>query len=389
MKIIKCNFQTFCISLYFCVPLISAIVIETCGLAIMPQLYIALSMVLCISFISSKGKISNSGFFWILVIYIFCSYTVTEVLYGDQSTIDFNLLVTGCLIPILFAALFDIKIKTLIDTFILISATATFFIGNLLIPDSNNMIGMGISYALMPGILASVVYCLNFSGKKYHGILKIIISIAIALNLYNLSVILQYGSRGVIISVLTCAFSFFLIYHEKHSIRINKRVIIIIALLMLVVISWREIFFCILEISNFLNIKLQIIDKSIRLYEAGSISNGRDAILSLAIDGILDKPLMGHGMGMFFENTGYVYPHNFAIQMLYDGGVFLFSMMMICIFISIYHYFSNANNDDYIKLIFFSSCSIPGGMLSGDLWTSPFLWYFFSFLFCRCKICLH
>ena len=389
MKTIKYNFQTICISLYFCVPLISAIGIEIYGWTIMSQLYIALVVILCISFIANKGSISNSGFFWIIVVYIFCSYIITNVLYGDQSTIDFNLLVVRCLIPILLAASFDINIKTLIDTFIFISAISTFFIGNLLIPDSNNMIGMGISYALMPGILASVIYCLNFSSKNYHRLLKIAILISISLNLYNFCIILQYGSRGVIVSVVTCVFGFIFIHCEKHSLKINKKVLIIIALLILIVINWREIFFCIFEISDYLNIKLQIIDKSIRLYEAGSISNGRDAILSLAIDGILDKPLIGHGMGMFFENTGYIYPHNFAIQMLYDGGVFFFGIMMIAICISISHFFNNINNDDYVKLIFFFSCSIPGGMLSGDLWTSPFLWYFFSFLLCRCKICLH
>ena len=57
------------------------------------------------------------------------------------------------------------------------------------------------------------------------------------------------------------------------------------------------------QLSNFLNshfnLSLNVIDKFIYLSDKSEITNGRAAIADIAISGINDHPLLGHGIDQF------------------------------------------------------------------------------------------
>lgn len=54
-----------------------------------------------------------------------------------------------------------------------------------------------------------------------------------------------------------------------------------------------------------------------------SLSAGRDALRTTATALIVDRPLLGHGLG-YFESIAGTYPHNFVLELLVSYGVFGF-----------------------------------------------------------------
>ena len=116
---------------------------------------------------------------------------------------------------------------------------------------------------------------------------------------------------------------------------------------------------------------------------SGDLSNGRDAIDIIAWDGIFESPFLGYGTAQFENNTGFVYPHNFILQFLYDGGLLLTFVVLFPIVRTVIQKIKKVNSQEYICLIFLFFCSVPGSLLSGDLWESGMLWMFFGFVLSR------
>lgn len=136
-------------------------------------------------------------------------------------------------------------------------------------------------------------------------------------------------------------------------------------------------------ISNYLaqfDISLNVIDKFLRLNNAGDMTNGRDDIDKVAWEGIWNSPIIGHGTSQFDKYTGLGYPHNFILQMLYDGGIVLASIVFIPIARSLLQKKRLISEEEFILLLCLFFASVPGALFSGDLWNSIVLWMFFGFV---------
>jgi hypothetical protein len=126
-------------------------------------------------------------------------------------------------------------------------------------------------------------------------------------------------------------------------------------------------------------IEIEAISKMIRLQdEDGDLSNGRNYLNTLTWDGILASPLLGNGLDQFDNNyPGESYPHNFLLQILYDGGIWLF-LILSPIFIRSIKFLRSRTYNEYAMYMTLFFASVPGALFSQDLWAIPILWMFFG-----------
>jgi O-antigen ligase len=113
------------------------------------------------------------------------------------------------------------------------------------------------------------------------------------------------------------------------------------------------------------------------------VTSGRDVIFKLTTLAISQNPLLGYGIDQFENNTGIVYPHNFILQLLYDGGLVLTFLVIFPVIRGIVKLFKTCSYNEFIVFVALFFASVPGGLLSGDLWTMVTLWVFFGAVFSK------
>ena len=71
------------------------------------------------------------------------------------------------------------------------------------------------------------------------------------------------------------------------------------------------------------DIKLDFVRKTLKIQT--DISNGRNAITEYVVENIFKSPIWGHGVSTItYNSNGMIpYPHNFILQLFYDGGILL------------------------------------------------------------------
>ena len=144
-------------------------------------------------------------------------------------------------------------------------------------------------------------------------------------------------------------------------------------------------FIPILEVANSIlndaGISVNFINKFISLDQDNDITNGREIVYSMVIDDIIKNPLLGGGMDLFdFYYPGMNYPHNFLLQILYDGGLLLFVILVIPLYRGIKRFWVSCTHDEYAVYTALFFGSVPGAMFSGNLWQNGLLWMLFGAL---------
>lgn len=245
----------------------------------------------------------------------------------------------------------------------------------------SGVVSMGTCYAFLIPVLANLVF-LFFYQSKEKKIFKIVVLFFTSINIFYLVQMTMYGSRGPILCVLFFLLSTFIIKTDElgNVLLRKKRLFFILVGIVLVVLSFVVLLQWLSEVLSSFDISLGIIDKTLRLEDNGGISNSRNEILNTALKGFIDSPLLGNGIAQFERNTGYVYPHNFILQMLYDGGLVLTFGVILPIVNNLFNKIYSWNKAEFVCLLFFFFASVPGALLSGDLWNAGMLWLFFGFI---------
>jgi O-antigen ligase len=121
----------------------------------------------------------------------------------------------------------------------------------------------------------------------------------------------------------------------------------------------------------------QSYEKNLKLIELGNILNGRDLIISKVLSYIMDKPLLGYGIGSVMEITGFNYPHNFALQFLFEGGIIL-AMPIIYLLINSFKlmFSANVSLNDKTFIFFLFQSSVIQLSFSSYPWQSQIFWLF-------------
>lgn len=242
-------------------------------------------------------------------------------------------------------------------------------------------IDMSKAYAVFVTVSASIIhFC------WYRKNCNILIKITYIVNLYLLFKLLNVGNRGIIASFVFLIFILLFRYTRQSDISdVKKRmwstVLIIFGILaVLVALNGERI---IVYLYDYFNSSGGMVPSFvIKMYKLivykSDISNGRDEVYNFFIRKIIENPITGYGMKMSSTVSGgiYPYPHNYILQMLFEGGILFavyptiisFKMILITVFKK-----SNVLLDEVFYVFLICNC-IPKLLVSGDIWSQPILW---------------
>lgn len=249
--------------------------------------------------------------------------------------------------------------------------------------DWKDAISMDSSYAFMTPIIATIVYLFSYYRSDYRW-KKVFIIILSSINFIFFLKLFQHGSRGPLLAIfLTLVFFWVVQYSERKGGAVFNRKNIFVALLCIVLsILFMNAFldFVFLIMDKF-GINSIALEKIVRLSAEGDLSNGRNTLKDLAINGFWDSFLVGNGLDRFDANTGQAYPHNFVLQILYDGGLLLAFILLVPIIVNTIMKFKKCSKSQYIVQTFLLFSSVPYALLSQDLWENAVFWLFVGSLF--------
>lgn len=351
----------------------------------MPILYMTVIIViLFVSLLQYKYLMRINKYVIFIFLFILAWYQFTNSVIGAPR-VPFQFLCVFTLAAFFAPSIIQIDPKIFLKFVMLLPSVGVFYSSTIFsIQDSmNNTLSLQVSYAFLVPVVATIIYVKFYYMQENH-LGKAMGMLAVFINLIYVYQILSYGARGPFLCIVSLLLYFILVKKRRGSGVIFKKNI---SLLILIVGIFVSIFFIeTLTVASSslhtLGLNLNVIDKSLHKYaEIGDISNGRDYIAGITINGILEKPLFGYGMDQFENNTGIVYPHNFILQILYDGGLFFFLLFLVPVIYKLYKRIVACNINEYILIPFFFFISVPGALFSTDLWYNERLWIFFGVVF--------
>ena len=324
----------------------------------------------------------NKGI-WVTIIGVLAFYFYSVSVYPEPRT-PFSHFVVFFVFGMLLPSITKINTRLLLLTVIYTTIPAVFVVKTIFFStafaSSIDVMSQGYSYAFLPPVVCTILYIKYFLKYDY-GYRRAFNIICILFNVLFAILLVSKGSRGSVMAILLLIAIPYLfdIHINMVGIRVRKKKMIFFGICVFFVV---EFFIPILVILQELllqfDISLQFIDKFIIREAAGDIASERGELFDMAIIGFLNSPLFGNGFDQFMNNTGRGYPHNFIAQILYDGGIYLFSITILPVISHMKRWFSNCNYDECIIILLLFFVSVPGGLVSNDLWEQCNLWLFFG-----------
>lgn len=341
--------------------------------------------VLGIFYNSSRLKsISRQSIF--LLIYLALFYIITDTLIGHPYT---KILFFGVftIVSFLIPSMTQIEPQLFLKAIMVLSVPAVVKVDEIFVYLGyyDDHISMGISYAFLTPVLASIIYLFTYFLKESVG-QKIITLILVAVNAVFGYYLISFGSRGPVFAIMATIFYMLVVKHdEDRNCIILKRKLFYMVLIsvVLMVFFLTPILTGLQSILESQGITLHFIDKFLINDAGGDITNGRNDLADLTIKGFLNNPIIGHGLDQFYNNTGIVYPHNFILQIMYDGGILFMLVLGIPLWKGIKNIISFCTYDEFVFISALLFTSVPGALFSGNLWANGPLWMFFGALLCK------
>lgn len=307
-----------------------------------------------------------------LSVLLFC-YLLT-VLLADTS-LSFSFFIVFVFLPLIIPSIVDVNIKNLIRVIFIIPSIGIFWSSSFLVVAGINVISMGECYALLIPIIAALTYLMIYY-KKDSVKEKVLLLPSIIINFFYFVVIVLYGSRGPILCGVLC-FVFLLVFGnqwDKNQSKKKWKILLFTLIIAVFVLFFWEIIQYVSLLANRSGVNIRAIEKLYRLKRSSNIWNGRNDLYQIASQGILESPIWGHGISTFLSNTGIIYPHNFILQVLYDGGLILGLLLFVPMLRGCFKIVRYGGIDDLaiFSVLFFSS--VPGALFSGDCWKNGCLW---------------
>lgn len=249
-----------------------------------------------------------------------------------------------------------------------------------------NYMNMDASYSFLVPVIATITY-LFFFYKNESNKEKAVTVILSLCNMVFCARIIVHGSRGVVFSIFCLLLFIFIIKMDegKSGIVLRKRRLRIAAIsLVLIIVSYITVFSYIYKnLQNVFGVEFYAFEKIARMGAEGDFDNGRSDIAKKALGKFVEEPIFGYGVDRAAEVTGGNYPHNFVIQILFDGGLVFFFILLVPV---IYHgllFLKSCTKDELTVFcaLFFSS--VPGALFSQNLWMMPVLWMTFGLCFSK------
>lgn len=304
----------------------------------------------------------------LFMFFILAYFFIDTAIYGG-NTYKSNYLIT----LILYIAIAVIYVRTEIQPdkvvniliLIYILCSPIFLTMNFDSYDSGTL--MSYSYVVLPLIIAIIIKITLLGVKKKKEWILILLALP------YLYFIFTYSSRNIYLASLFCLIVCLVM---KKKVYLKVIILAIMMILMFVVFqNALNILYSIqTELSKF-DLSFKIIDKNIELIEREDITNGRDVIYKKALQGIKEAPILGRGIASFNETYG-TYPHNFILQMLYEGGIVLLLIFSVPILYAGYVmiFGKNISRQNEFLLVFLFCNAIIRLLISFEYWRELYFW---------------
>lgn len=350
------------------------------GDGIMSLLYPSIIVMIIISVFFSKNSIKCKFNKWSIFIplYIFFFYFYTKIFIGDPH-VSILLFITFVIAAFFVMHFTYVNTQIVLKIIMILPFFSVFKLDKIFVSSFSwlDAISMDCSYSYLVPTAANIVYML-FYFKNERLIHRIITIVFTGINVIILSKILLYGSRGPILCLTLLLFFLWLSKVDEFGFTIKKRkILFVLVLLFCMTIMLNEFIYLVDSLLESFGLKIRAITKIMELSAEDNISNGRSEIIEVAMHNIWERPFFGWGLDRFQYNTGIPYPHNFIIQIFYDGGILLFVVLSPIIY-KTKKKFLRCNKEEYILLSFLLFSSVPAAFFSQDLWKNTLLWMFFG-----------
>lgn len=317
-------------------------------------------------------------------VFLCVSYLFTTVVYGPPrvSLVFFGVFtIASFLIPFVV----EVNVRYTLKLMMALSAPAILWLNQIFAFQAFYMdtISMGLCYAFLTPIVASIVYMFCFFRSESF-IQKIISICLFIINIVFLLYLFLYGSRGPILAAFSLFIVLLVIRVPVGGVGITyskKRIRLCIVAAIIIIGMGFSIFYSLSDFFTSKGINVYFIEKMIISEDAGDVSNGRTQLYEWAFSDFCQSPFWGRGVDRFSANHQVEsYPHNFILQILSDGGLLLFFILFVPMIKRIRYLIKSCNVDRFAILITLFFASVPGAMFSGDLWESCNLWFLFGAL---------
>lgn len=224
----------------------------------------------------------------------------------------------------------------------------------------------------------------NKMGMGYNIIIPIIVSLYLILKEKNkfkyLFLIVFYGyfsiiisSRGSILAILV----YILLAGIKNIRKIYTKIFYLIFISLLIYLIYNNFYEILLLSEKILgNFKIEssFINHTLHQMQVSDFSNGRNDIYKIALDYIKQSPILGNGVA-YFEYFNIKYVHNFVIQLMVEGGLFVTIPILSILFYGLLKVLVKYDKDDCSEFILIlASMIIPKLMFSSILWKEQIFW---------------
>ena len=370
------------VSIWCCIPslndILHAFIPTSSSLMTILYVIVAVAFLFALLIGTANGENFKLPYAFVFTAYIAVLYGVTLAL--DRSSMAPQYLFCYFLIPVLIITfpLFNdsIDVSKVVLFISIIPSFGILFLNKIFEPSIYSTISMGTSYNFLTPSLACLAFLFLYY-RRIRRIWKVLYIPIIAINCIFMFNLIKYGSRGPIV----CIFFFLLfVFLFKHDDKVKKIrfsgllgfAIILVLVLFLInfwsILNWLSDYFN----SNFIN-------KMLKLYQEGNVLNNRNLEFEASATYISNNPLFGYGLSSFSYYTGYVYPHNLFLQLLFDGGLILLFLVIIPIILFIVKLFKRCSYDDYAFFAYFFSVAVIKSFVSGNIWENDKLWLFFAY----------
>lgn len=236
-------------------------------------------------------------------------------------------------------------------------------------------ITMDHSYFLLPIIICVFIHFLYFRKNK-----NLLITISEFFAFALLVALLLTGTRGAILSIITFGLLVYLNSNTGEKMGALKRYSLFIILL-LFVLFFAEILSAINSLLETVGINFSFLQRTVQYIKNGDLSNGRTELYMIAIRDFFKSPIWGNGIGSFADSyPSLEYPHNMALQFLYEGG-FVLGLPILAFLLKSFRvlFVSIGSNiaNKVVQTLLFSVAVIPA-MLTNEPWAYPLLWCYFG-----------
>ena len=323
-----------------------------------------------------------------IIIWVTLFYLITNSFIGRPFT-TFIFFAVLTLVSFLLPSITQINARLFLRLSMILSIPAVFRIDDIFVfARYSDTISMGQSYAFLFPVVASIVYLFVYF-KDDSFLWKVISIVLFLVNGVYAYYLVFFGSRGPVFALISLVFFLLVFRHseEENRIRSGKgRFAIATTFAIVVLFSFVTLMSFLQDVMGDYGISLGFVDKFLSLGDKGDMSNGRQDLFAISFADIIRNPIFGMGFDQFYNNhgnNGLAYPHNFIIQILYDGGIVLFLVLGIPIWKGLKKVWKSCSKDEYAVVVALAFGSIPRALFSGDLWQNGPLWMFFGILLCE------